>query len=131
VPDPAEVHEAEWQSRQLWLEYAALAEEGRLSTALHDMEGLTLAQTAEALKMPLIRLRRLLDRNHSRLRKRLKRRGVRLVEHEPYYGMVRSETDDTGYDDDWSASVTAFLPVDPDDLDRAAAREVEGEVTEG
>jgi len=122
---PAEEYEAKMRSRLLWQEYEALAREGRLSVALHDIEGRTLAETAEALDMPLIRVRRLLDRNHSRLRKRLKRRDVRPAECEPHYGQVWSQPDDTGYDEDWTATSMAYLPDDPDTLVGAAAKSEE------
>jgi len=122
---PAEEYEARMRSRLLWQEYEALAREGRLSVALHDIEGRTLAETAEALDMPLIRVRRLLDRNHNRLRKRLKRRGVRPAECEPHFGRVWSQPDDTGYDDDWTATSMAYLPDDPDSLVGAAAKSEE------
>jgi DNA-directed RNA polymerase specialized sigma24 family protein len=110
VPDPADVREAESDSLVLRQEYEALAAEGKLSVTAHDMDGMTLAESALVLGIPVIRLRRLLDRSHSRLRKRLSRLGVRPVEREPHFGRVRYETDNTDYDDDWTASATAFLP---------------------
>ena len=122
VPGPAEEYEAKMRSRLLWQEYDRLAREGRLSIALYDLGDRTLAETAEELGMPVIRLRRLLERNHHRLRKRLKRHGVRPAEPEPHYGRVWSEPDDTGYDDDWSATSMAYLPDDPDTLVGAAAK---------
>jgi len=125
VPGPDEEYEARMRSRRLWQEYEALAREGRLSIALHDLAGRTLAETAQELDMPLIRVRRLLERNHHRLRKRLKRLDVRPVEPEPHYGRVWSEPDDTGYDDDWTATPMAYLPDDPDTLVGAAARREE------
>jgi RNA polymerase sigma factor (sigma-70 family) len=110
VPDPAEMREAESDSLVLWQEYEALAAEGKLSLTAHDMEGMTLAESALVLGIPVSRLRRLLDRNHNRLRKRLERQGVRPVEREPHYGRVWYDSDNTDYDDDWTASATAFLP---------------------
>jgi RNA polymerase sigma factor (sigma-70 family) len=110
VPDPAEVREAESDSLVLWQEYEALAAEGKLSVTAHDMEGMTLAESALVLGIPVSRLRRLLERSHNRLRKRLERQGVRPVEREPHFGRVRYETDNTDFDDDWTASATAFLP---------------------
>jgi DNA-directed RNA polymerase specialized sigma24 family protein len=110
VPDPADVREAESDSLVLWQEYEALAAEGKLSVTVHDMDGMTLAESALVLGIPVIRLRRLLDRNHGRLRKRLERQGVRPVEREPHFGRVRYDTDNTDYDDDWTGSQTAFLP---------------------
>lgn len=110
VPDPADVREAESDSLVLWQEYEALTAEGKLSVTAHDMEGMTLAESALVLGIPVSRLRRLLDRNHSRLRKRLELQGVRPVEREPHFGRVRYDTDNTDYDDDWTGSQTAFLP---------------------
>jgi len=120
VPGPAEEYEAKMRSRLLWQEYEALAREGRLSVALHDIAGLTLAETARELDMPLIRVRRLLEQNHRGLRRGLRRRGVIAAEPaEPYYGRVRT---DTGYDDDWTATSMAYLPDDPDTLVGVAAK---------
>jgi len=109
-PDPAAVREAESDSEVLWEEYEALATEARRSVTLHDIDGMTLAESALALGIPVSRLRRHLDQAHNHFRSRLKRLGVRPVERETHYGMVRHETDSTGYDDDWTASATEFLP---------------------
>jgi DNA-directed RNA polymerase specialized sigma24 family protein len=114
VPGPEEIHDAEWQQHLLWKEYDELANEGRLSVALYDLGDKSLADAARELGMPVIRLRRLLDKNHSRLRKRLKRNGIRLVESEPHYGRVWHDPDNTGYDEDWTSTQTAELPVEPD-----------------
>jgi RNA polymerase sigma factor (sigma-70 family) len=125
VAGPAEAHEADWSRHLVWQEYNALANEARLAVALHDIGGRSLPDTARELGMPLIRLRRLLERNHSRLRKRLRRQGVRPVETGPHYGRVWHEPDDTGYDDDWTATPMAELPVDPDSLVGAAEQHEE------
>ena len=109
-PDPAAVREAESDSEVLWEEYEALATEARRSVTLHDIDGMTLAESALALGIPVSRLRRHLDQAHNHFRSRLKRLGVRPVEREPHFGMVRYDTDTTDYDDDWTASTTAFLP---------------------
>jgi len=130
VPGPEEIHEARWQEHSLWQTYDTLANEGRLSVALYDLGDKTLADTARELGMPVIRLRRLLDRNHSRLRKRLKRKGVRLVESEPHYGRVWHDPDNTGYDEDWTSTQTAELPVEPDSRSGAAAEELPREQVE-
>jgi len=53
---------------------------------------------------------------------------VRPVDCVPYYGRVRYENDDTGYDDDWTATSTADVPDDPDTLAGAEAEEIEEEV---
>jgi RNA polymerase sigma factor (sigma-70 family) len=128
-PGPAEEHEARERSRRLWQAYEALDSEGRLSVALHDVEDLTLDETADRLDKPLISVRRQLERCHDWLRERLKREDVRPVESEPCSGRVGFESVDTGYDDDWTASVMAELPDDPDNLVGAAAEEAEEEVT--
>jgi hypothetical protein len=65
------------------------------------------------LNMPVITLRRLLDREFRRLRKRLRRRDVEPDLPRPHHGMV-SRTDTSGYDDDWTSSQTAVLPEGPD-----------------
>jgi DNA-directed RNA polymerase specialized sigma24 family protein len=118
---PPEPPDAPWRRHRLWKEYEALSNEGRLSVALHDICGLTLPETASALGMPLIRLRRLLDQCHSRLRKRLKRAGIRPGESMPHYGMVaRYGNDGTGYEEEWTATETARLPFVPDSLDSTA-----------
>jgi DNA-directed RNA polymerase specialized sigma24 family protein len=122
APGPAEEYEAKMRSRQLWQEYQALARDGRLSIALHDLAGLTLAETAERLNLPLIRVRRLLEQNHKALARWLRRRGYRPCAPEPHYGRVWHGFDDTGYDEDWTASVTAVLPEDPPSLAGAEAR---------
>ena len=124
VPSPEEIHDAEWRRHLLWKEYDALANEGRLSLAHYDLGDRSLADAARELGMPVIRLRRLLDRNHNRLRKRLKRKGIRLVESEPHYGRVWHDPDNTGYDDEWTSSQTAELPVEPDSRSGAAAEEI-------
>ena len=65
---------------------------------------------------------------HDWLRERLKQQDVRPVDCVPYYGRVRYENDDTGYDDDWTATSTADVPDDPDTLAGAEAEEIEEEV---
>jgi len=123
VPGPEEVHDAEWQRHLLWQEYDALANDGRLSVTHYDLGGGSLADVARDLGMPVIRLRRLLEKNHRRLRGRLKRAGVSLVEREPHYGRVWQDPDVTWYDDDWTATQTADPPDEPDTLVGAVARE--------
>ncbi len=106
-------NEALWLKHVLWQEYEALAREGRLSLTMHVVEGRPLHETAKLLNIPVIRLRRLLDRDFRRLRKRLRRRGVGPDLSWPHHG-IASHADDTGYDDDWTTSTTASLPDEPD-----------------
>jgi RNA polymerase sigma factor (sigma-70 family) len=127
---PPEPPDAAWRQHVLWKEYDALSNEGRLSIALHDIHGFTLPETAKALGMPESRLRRLLDRCHRRLRKRLTRAGVGPVECQPQYGMVRYESNDTGHDEDWTASETTELPVEPESQDDMAGQSGEEGETE-
>jgi RNA polymerase sigma factor (sigma-70 family) len=130
VPGPEEIHDAEWQRHLLWQEYDALANDGRLSVTHYDLGDRSLADVARDLGMPVIRLRRLLEKNHRRLRIRLKRAGVSLVEREPHYGRVWQDPDVTSYDDDWTSTQTADLPDEPDSRSGAAAKEIEEEVVQ-
>ena len=129
VPGPEEIHDAEWQRHLLWQEYDALANDGRLSVTHYDLGDRTLADVARDLGMPVIRLRRLLEKNHRRLRGRLKRAGVSPVEREPHYGRVWQDPDVTWYDDDWTSTQTADLPDEPGSRSGAAAKEIEEEVS--
>jgi len=127
VPGPEEIHDAEWQRHLLWQEYDALANDGRLSVTHYDLGDRSLADVARDLGMPVIRLRRLLEKNHRRMRRRLKRAGVSLVEREPHYGRVWQDPDVTSYDDDWTCTQTADLPAEPVSRSGAAAKEIEEE----
>ncbi len=118
---------ARWQDHLLWKEYDALANEDRLSIQLHIVEGRTLKETAAMLKLPVIRLRRILDKELRRLRRRLLRQGYRPVERVPYYGRVRPDSSSTRYDEDWTSSQTAVEPVEPDTRSDAAAKAIEQE----
>ena len=125
VPGPDEAQFAEWQSHLLWKEYDALANDGRLSISLHILQGRTLADTARKLHMPVIRLRRMLDKERSRLRKRLLRQGFRPVERETHYGVVSNGN--TSYHNEWTTSQTESLPVEPVSRSGAAERKDEEE----
>ena len=124
VPGPEEIRDAEWQRHLLWQEYDALANDGRLSVTHYDLGDRSLADVARDLGMPVIRLRRLLEKNHRRLRGRLKRAGVSPVEREPHYGRVWQDPDVTAYDDDWTCTLTADLPDEPDSRSGAAAKDL-------
>jgi len=128
MPGP-DSDEALWLKHVLCQEYSALAREGKLSLALHVVEGRPLHETAKLLNIPVIRLRRLLDRELRGLRKRLQRRGVAPSLRSTHFGMV-SHADDTGYDDDWTSSMTAALPDDPDSTDDGTEEQIPEEVTE-
>jgi DNA-directed RNA polymerase specialized sigma24 family protein len=124
VAGPEEEYFAKWQDHLLAKELETLANEGRLSTTLPALEGLTQKQAAKKLGIPVIRLRRLIERNLRRMRKGLVRRGVRPVERVPHYGMVRHDTDETRYDDDWTSSQAQILPFEPDSRTGSAAKEI-------
>jgi len=113
-----------WLKHVLWQEYDALAREGRLSLALHVVEGRPLHETAKMLNMPVITLRRLLDRELRRLRKKLRRRGVGPDLPRPHHGMV-NHAGNTAYDDDWTTTQTPVLPDEPDTGTGAAENEEE------
>ncbi len=130
VPGPEAEYFAKWQEHLLWKEYDALANEGRLSIQLHILEGRTLKETAKELGMPVIRLRRMLDKELRRLRRRLLRQGFRPAERETYYGMAH-KVNRTRYDDDWTSSQSAILPVEPDTRSGAAEKEANEEVKGG
>lgn len=100
APDPADVREAERDSLLIAKELEALEAKLKSGVVLHDIEGLTLDESALALGIPVSRLRRLLDQAHNRFRSRLKRLGFRPVERDSHYGMVRRDSDDVGLDDD-------------------------------
>ena len=118
--DPADAYEVEKNSRTLWEEYGALAEDGRLSIALHDIDRQTFDVTARHLSMDVNKVRRRRNGALAELRRRLKRRGIGVrscTMPEPPVWSGRSET---ASDDDWTATVTARLPFVPDDLTGAA-----------
>jgi RNA polymerase sigma factor (sigma-70 family) len=127
VAGPEEEYFAKWQDHLLAKELETLANEGRLSTTLPALEGLTQKQAAKKLGIPVIRLRRLIERNLRRVKKGLVRRDVRPVERVPHYGMVRHDTDETGYDDGWTSSQAETLPVEPDSRTDSAAKEIDEE----
>jgi len=130
VPGPAELYEAKRRSQLLNQEYNALDEDGRLSVALHDEQGLSVRETARRTGMPVIRVRRLLEQKHHRLARRLRRLGVRPVETDSTPAPMWTQPDSSDKDDDWTASVTAVLPDGPDTLVGAAAKDLAEEKAE-
>ncbi len=129
VPDPAETSEAARRSRVLSQEYERLTEDGRLSIGLHDLEGLTFADTAQQAGLSVGKVRRKREQTLAVLKRRLQERGVSATERDSTPVPVWYGWDNTGYDDDWTASVTAILPDGPAEPVAAAAEE-EREVSE-
>jgi hypothetical protein len=120
---PSDAHEDERRSRVLREELEALSEDGRLSVTLHDKDGLTFAETAEAMHTTVGRVRHKREQTLAVLKRRLQERGVRLVEVDSTPAPVFHDWDTTGNEDDWTATVTAALPDGPDTLVGAAARD--------
>jgi len=127
VAGPAEVYEDERRSRVLREEREALSEDGRLSVSLHDKDGLTFDETAEATGLPVIRVRRKREQALAVMKRRLQERGVRPVEVDSTPAPVFYGWDYTEPDDDFTESVTAVLPDDPDTLVGAAAKDEDKE----
>jgi RNA polymerase sigma factor (sigma-70 family) len=123
VPGPAEERERAELYRALGEELDSLPEQTRACVTLFHCQGLTNRQTADRLGIPLIRARRERARALAVLKRRLQERGVRVVERDCTPSPVWHGRDSTGYDDDWTASVTANLPDDPDPLEGRAAKE--------
>lgn len=116
VPDPADVRARDESARELWREYEALAEEGRLSVALHDIDGRSFPAIARHMSMTVSKVRRMREGALWKLRRRLRRLGIGARNCTVPGPPAWSGRNDTGYDDDWAASVTAVLPDGPDEL---------------
>lgn len=120
---PADILEAGRREQVLHEELAALEQDGRLSVTLHDMEGKTFAETAQATGLSVGRVRRERDKALARLRRRLLQRAVSPIE-------VDSTPPPIIYGQDWTepvagftAPVLAVVPCGPDMLPGAAAEE--------
>ncbi len=79
VPGPEELHDSAERGRLLAEEYRRLEQKGRLSIALHDIEGLSFTAAAKRAGMSRWRLSRLRERALALLRKRLRRIGINGV----------------------------------------------------
>jgi len=122
VSGPEEVRDLSDRDRTLRRELRALPEEERLCIAHHDLAGRTFAETARRMRVSVGRVRWKRDAGLRRLRMRAKRLRLRIVEVDSTRAPVWHGRDTTGYDDDWTASVTAVLPDGPDCRTEAAAK---------
>jgi DNA-directed RNA polymerase specialized sigma24 family protein len=123
VAGPAEVYEDKRCSRVLREEHEALSEDGRLSVSLHDKDGLTFGETAKAMGMPVIRVRRKRELALALMKRRLQEHGIRPVEVDSTPVPIFYGWDHTEPDDNFTESVTAVLPDGPSSLVGAAAKE--------
>ncbi len=123
LPGPEARHEARERNRMLWEVFGVLPEECRTVIELHDLMGHTLEQTARLTGMHVSRVWRLRQRGLAVMKRRLQELGVSPVERDSTPQPVWYGRDDTGYDDDWTATVTANLPDGPGTLFGADARE--------
>jgi len=128
VPGPEEVRARDERSRVLQQEYESLAEQGRLSIACHDVEGLTFTQTARRLGIGVSRVRRERERALAVLKRRMQQRGIQPFDREPAPTRIDGYGQSFGDEDDWCASVTAGLPDGPDTLVGADAKDEREEV---
>jgi len=124
---PDELVEAERRTRVIRQEYESLAGEERLSIGLHDVEGLTFADSADVAGTSVGRVRWQRRRGLALLKRRLRNRGIRPCDVDTTPVPVWHGRDNTPEDDDFTSSVTATLPVDPDPLNDAAEEEVPAE----
>ena len=115
VCGPAEAYEATERSRVIRQVCEDLNEDSRLSVKLHDMEGKTLAESAEEAGLSEGQLRRKRARALAVLKRRLQEQGINATERDSTPAPIWYGWDDTGYDDDWTAGVTADLPDGPDE----------------
>lgn len=118
---PIDVYEEERLSRILQEELDSLPEDERQTVLLHDRDGLTFAETAEATEQSVMQVRYKRERALAVLKHRLLARGVRPVpiDFTPvpvWHG--RDYTDP----DDFCAPTAAILPDSPDTLVGAAAK---------
>ena len=110
---PAEEHEALRRVRVVREELESLSGDGRDAVVLHDLEGRTFPETARKLGIPVGRLRYQRDRALAVLKRRLQERGVHATERDITPVQQVWGWDQSGYDDDWTCSVGARLPVEP------------------
>ncbi len=125
VRGPSEESEAARRSRILRQEYENLAGDGRLSIALHDLDGLTFADTAQQAGLSVGKARRERARALAVLKRRLQEQGVSATVRDSTPVPIWHGKDNTGCDDDWTATVAAKLPDRPVKPVAAAAEEKE------
>lgn len=126
-PGPAEKIEHDRRCRVLREELSQLPEDLRRVIELYDFEGRTLTESAQELNIPVYKASRRRKRGLRILEKELTKRDVHIVERSwtPPPRFYPGEA--TGYDDDWCATVGAYLPDDPDPLTDRAAKGEPGE----
>lgn len=127
-PGPEKLYAQRWYSGELWRAFDALPEECRLAIGLHDLMEHTFEETAELMGVSVGKARRVRERGLSVLRRRMQELGVSPVEVDSTPQPIWYGRDDTGYDDDWTATVTARLPDGPDTLVGADAKDEREEV---
>ena len=118
---PVDVFEDERLSRAIEEEVASLPDDERQAVVLHDREGLTFAETAEASGQSVMQVRYRRERALARLKHRLLMRGVRPVAIDFTPAPVWHGRDWTD-PDDFAAPTVAYLPDGPDTLVGAAAK---------
>jgi RNA polymerase sigma factor (sigma-70 family) len=121
-PGPKEAHDRQERDRALRQELKALAEQGRLSIACHDLAGRTFAATARRLGITASKVWRERERARAVLKRRLQERGIRPFETDSQSGAVINGQS-YGDEDDWCVSVMARLPDGPDTLVGAEAKD--------
>ena len=121
---PIDVYEDERLSRVVEEEVASLPDDERQAVVLHDREGLTFAETAEASGQSVMQVRYRRERALARLKHRLLMRGVRPVAIDFTPAPVWHGRDWTD-PDDFCAPTVAVLPDGPDTLAGSAERELE------
>jgi RNA polymerase sigma factor (sigma-70 family) len=124
-PGPEEEREYRERDEVVRRELARLKSPGRECVTLHDLEGRTFEETCRLTGMPMGSVWRARARALAVLRRRLQEQGVRWAERDSTPQPTWYGRDDTGYDDDWTATSTAKLPVEPVTRTGAAAKEPE------
>ena len=106
APDPAATSEAARRNRALWQAYENLAGDGRLSIALHDLDGRTLPDTAQRVGLSVGKVRYKRDRVLAVLKQRLQEQGVSGTERDSTPMPDWYSPGDLGHDEDWTMTVT-------------------------
>lgn len=122
-PGPAELVEAERQFHEQRLAFESLPLVYRRSINLHDNHGYKLDETARRMGVPVWKVQEVINRGRDVLQRRLQERGVRPIEVDCMPPPVWHGWDNTGDEDDFTASETAVLPVGPSSVVGAAAED--------